>query len=316
MERKQPAMTTLNFTRLITLVFAATSALVVGSALAAPPPDSDAPHDQFEGYRWLDVDGQPLPFQSDAEIEDFLRTAEVTEITHVPEGITMPRKVVLVRDGVSAHAIFKDVEVERHKFTERTCGRDHFFLDWRDSYTYDIAAYAIDRMLGINRVPPAVERSLRGSDGAMIMWIEDTMTEKDRHKLGLEPPNITRWNRQMQIMRVFNNLIARRDVNLGNTLIDSDWRIWFIDSTRAFGNVRDLLCRDLITSCDRRLFQRLRSLDPAETHRRLGPVLSKTEIKALLIRRDKLVAALSELIEERGEECVLFDMMAGEPTDE
>jgi hypothetical protein len=142
------------------------------------------------------------------------------------------------------------------------------------------------------------------------------MTEKDRHHLGLKPPDIKRWNRQMQIMRVFNNLIARRDVNLGNTLIDSDWRIWFIDSTRAFGNVRDLLCRDLISSCERRLFQRLQSLDPAETHRHLEPVLSKTEIKALLIRRDKLVALLNGLIDERGEDCVLFDMMVGEPSHE
>ena len=309
-------MTGIRLTRVIFAVLAAGSALLAGAALPAPTQKVESPQSQFGGYQWLDIHGQPLPFQSDAEIEDFLRTAEVTDITHIPEGITMPRKVVLARDGISAHAIFKDVEVERHRFTERTCGREHFFLDWRDSYTYDIAAYAIDRMLGINRVPPAVARSLKGSSGAMIMWIEDTITEKDRLKMGLGPPDIKTWNRQMQIMRVFNNLIARRDVNLGNTLIDSDWRIWFIDSTRAFGNVRSLLCRDLVTSCERGLFQRLQSLDPAETRRRLEPVLSKAEIKALLIRRDKLVSLLHELIEERGEERVIFDMMVGDPTDE
>jgi len=308
-------MMTFQLTRVITIVFVAGTALHAGAALPSSQ-KPDTPQNQFGGFQWLDIHGQPLPFQSDAEIEDFLLTAEVTDITHVPEGITMPHKVVLVRDGVSAHAIFKDVEVARHKFTERTCGRDHFFLDWRDSYTYDIAAYAIDRMLGINRVPPAVARRLKGSSGAMIMWIEDTMTEKDRRQRGLEPPDMKAWNRQMQIMRIFNNLIARRDVNLGNTLIDSNWHMWFIDSTRAFGNVRDLLCRDLVTSCERRLFERLQSLDPAETRRRLESVLSKAEIKALLIRRDKLVALLLELIEERGEECVIFDMMVGDPTDE
>lgn len=302
--------------RVVYTVLAAGFALAAVADQPAPSGQPDTRENQYGAYQFLDIHGQPLPFQDDAAIEDFLRTAEVTEITYVSEGITMPRRVVLTRDGTSAHAIFKDVEVERHRFTERTCGRGHFYLDWRDSYSYEIAAYVIDRMLGINRVPPAVARSLKHSSGAMIIWIEDAMTERERLEQDLQPPDIRVWNQQMQIMRVFNNLIARRDVNPGNTLIDSNWRLWFIDSTRAFGNPDDLLCPDLVTSCERGLFERLQALDPAEARRRLKPVLSKAEINALLIRRDKLVALLLELIEERGEEHVIFDMMVGDPTDE
>ncbi len=309
-------MTVNRLTRVIITVLAAGSALLARAALPPPSAKPETPRNQYGGYQWLDIHGRPLPFQSDAEIEDFLRTAEVTEITYVPEGITMPRRVVLTRDGISAHAAFKDVEVKRHRFTERTCGRGHFYLDWRDSYTYELASYVIDRMLGINRVPPTVARSLKGTPGAMIIWIEDAMTERVRQEEGLQPPDIRVWNQQMQIMRVFNNLIARRDVNPGNTLIDSNWRVWFIDSTRAFGRVNNLLCRDLVTSCERGLFERLRSLDPAEARRRLKPFLSKPEIKELLIRRDKLVDLVLELIEERGEHNALFDLKANDPTDE
>ena len=297
-------------------VFLLTLALSPGGNVQSEPSQIGSAQTQFDGYVWLDIHGDPLPFQSDAEIEDFLRTAEVTDSTIVSEGITMPRSVVLARDGVSAHAIFKDVDVERHKVTERTCGRGHFYLDWRDSHIYDNAAYVIDRLLGINRVPPAVTRRIGGSSGTMIIWIEGTMTESKRRKTGLQPPDPVAWNRQMQIMHLFNNLIARRDVNPGNTLIDADWRVWFIDSTRAFGNVDDLLCTGSITSCERGLFEGLQSLDPAQVRQELEPYLQKSEIDALLKRRKKIVAFLLDLIDQRGADAVIFDMMAGESTGE
>lgn len=297
-------------------VFLVTLALLPGGRAGSEPPRTGPPQRQFDGYVWQDINGDPLPFQGDAEIEDFLRTAEVTESTIVSEGITMPRRVVLSREGVSAHAIFKDVEVERHKVTERTCGRGHFYLDWRDSHLYDNAAYVIDRLLGLNRVPPAVSRRMGGSSGTLIMWIEGTMTESDRRKAGLSPPDPVAWNRQMQIMHIFNNLIARRDVNPGNTLIDGGWRVWFIDSTRAFGTVDDLLCEGSITSCERGLFESLQSLDPKRVRDELGPYLPKSEIDALLKRRNKIVTFLLELIDQRGADAVIFDMMAGEPTGE
>ena len=285
---------------------------LAGSERSQTPP----PQTQFDGYVWLDIHGEPLPFQSDAEIEDFLRTAEVTDSTIVSEGITRPRRVVLSRDGISAHAIFKDVEVERHKVTERTCGRGYFYLDWRDSHLYDDAAYVVDRMLGLNRVPPSVTRRIGGSSGTMIIWIEGTMTESERRKTGLQPPDVVVWNRQMQIMHIFNNLIARRDVNPGNTLIDADWRVWFIDSTRAFGTADDLLCAGSITSCERGLFESLQSLDPTKVRQELRPYLPKSEIDALLKRQKKIVAFLLDLIDQRGAEAVIFDMMVGDSTGE
>lgn len=309
-------MVILDLARMTVLAIAVSAAFPVEGAQSDPARHAGSANDQFGGYVWLDIHGQPLPFQSDADIEDFLRTAEVVDSTVFSVGITRPLRVVLMKDGVSAHAIFKDVEVERHKVTERTCGRGRFYLDWRDSHTYDSASYVIDRMLGINRVPPAVARRIKGNTGTMIIWIEGTMTESERRGNDLEPPDPVGWNRQMQIMHIFNNLIARRDVNPGNTLIDSSWRVWFIDSTRAFGTVDDLLCWQAVRSCERDLFTRLQSLDPTEVRQRLKPFLPKAEINALLIRRDRLLALLNDLISQRGEEDVIFDMMVDEPTDE
>ena len=35
-------------------------------------------------------------------------------------------------------------------------------------------------------------------------------------------------------MRVFDELIANTDRNLGNMLIDRQWKLWLIDHSRAF----------------------------------------------------------------------------------
>ena len=40
---------------------------------------------------------------------------------------------------------------------------------------------------------------------------------------------------QLQVVRVFDELIQNRDRNQGNILWTSDWKMWLIDHTRAFG---------------------------------------------------------------------------------
>ena len=48
------------------------------------------------------------------------------------------------------------------------------------------------------------------------------------------------WNAQLHILRVFDELIANTDRNQGNMLIDSRWKLWLIDHSRAFRTSSDL----------------------------------------------------------------------------
>ena len=55
----------------------------------------------------------------------------------------------------------------------------------------------------------------------------------------------------MQMLRLFDQLIANIDRNLGNLLIGNDWTIWAIDHTRAFrthANVEDARQRHALRS--------------------------------------------------------------------
>jgi len=280
-------------------------------AVDEPSPESESPAPRFEGYLYLDVEGKPLPIQSDAEIEAFLSEAEIVEISIFETGVTHPRKAVLLGDGFRAHAMFKDEDERKQKHTDRINGRNYFSLDWRDWHGYDVAAYELDRLLGLDRVPPAVPRSIAHDSGTIKIWLEETVTEFERSReLHIPPPDRKRWNQQLLMMQVFDNLVANRDSNLGNRLIDSNWRLWLIDCSRCFGKTKTMYYPlENIRQCERGFWHGLENLDATNATAHLSPHLDKGEIRALLTRRDIIVRHFQKLIAERGEAMVLFEVV-------
>ncbi len=223
-----------------------------------------------------------------------------------------PRKLLLAGDGLQVNAVFKDIDQQEHKVRDKTAGKTKFYLNWRDWYGYDIAAYRLDRLLELNRVPPVIERKIKRKSGSAQVWLQGVITDAMRRDEGYDPPNIGRYNQQKEIMHVFDNLVANRDSNLGNTLIDANWRLWFIDCSRCFGASTDLLYPEAISHCERNLFEALKALDEQGVKDRLSPYLSDLEIKALLIRRDKIVDHVQALIDEFEEIHILFDTIAAD----
>ena len=54
---------------------------------------------------WTGPDGARLPFDAFEEVEEFLDTARVVEVREIGEGRSKPKKLLLERDGVRAHAV-------------------------------------------------------------------------------------------------------------------------------------------------------------------------------------------------------------------
>jgi hypothetical protein len=54
------------------------------------------------------------------------------------------------------------------------------------------------------------------------------------------------------------------------------------------------------------LLEKLRTLDAAEVTRVTKPHIDKDQVKALMKRRDKIVAAFDKLVAQKGEAEVLF----------
>jgi hypothetical protein len=163
-------------------------------------------------------------------------------------------------------------------------------------------------MLGLNMVPPSIERSYRGNSAAFTWWITGAMMEVDRTKKKMEPPDVERFNAQMYIVRVFDQLIFNTDRNLQNLLIDRDWNLWMIDHTRAFRMLKDLREPKNLVRCERRLLGALRALTGPALHERTEDYLTSPERDGLLARRDKIVTTYEDMVRERGESQVLYDL--------
>lgn len=244
-------------------------------------------------------------FETRAAMESFLSRTNVVNDPRPAAGTSWR---VTLDDGTRKH----DAAVETANGSDPT--RRHFRLN--------VAAYELDKALGLNLVVPSVERQVAGGRPASLTWWLDNvaMNEVDRRRKRVEPPDPESWNRQMQAVRVFDELISNtyRDTSTAlylnsvwdNLLITTDWAIWLTDHTGAFRVRNQLADPDSLTRCDRALLRGLRELNRDDLQRILGKYLSLPQLDALEARRAILVRHYDEEIRTRGESAVLYDLPA------
>ncbi len=277
------------------------------SLAPATTPASPAPPVSYaEARHWTDPQGKPLPFGSEAEMLDFLRTANVVSASRLGGGINNPRKLVLEKNGVTAEAVFRDVNEEKNNPTFGG-GRNELFF--KDSYVFEPAAYELAMMLGLDNVPPATLRKYDRTNGSIQIFIENAITERKELEEHLKPPDDQEWKKQVQMMNVFDALIYNVDRNRGNIIITPDWRLWMIDHSRAFRRNTDLQSQSPINQCERQLYAKLKALDEKEARKRLKDYLTTFELDALFTRRKLLLERIDKLIAEKGENQVLYDFV-------
>ena len=245
---------------------------------------------------------QPL---DKAAIQEFMLTAKIDEAVPIGTGVTNPWRLTL-RHGAVAHDVgFQSVDKKRDK---KRLGRLEE-LNFVDAYRYNIAAYRIAELLGIDHMMPVtVEREWNGTPGAMTWWIDDVMMNEETRlaERGRWPEDMQTFNQQYYRMLVFAELVYDTDRNQGNVLYGSDWKLWMIDFTRAFRLWDELQAPQNVTQCDRDLLERMRGLTRARLDEHTSPYLTSWEMDAVLNRRDKLVEHLESLIEQKGERLVLY----------
>ena len=237
------------------------------------------------------------------QIKQFLRTAKVVKSEQSKKGITNPWRLTLTDGTVTHDASFQAVDI--HKPTMQLATGPE--LNFVDSYKYNIAAYTLAELIGIDDMLPVyVERKWQGNSGSLSWWLPVKMDEVERHKQGLTAPDPDAWNNQMYKIRVFDQLVYDNDPNLTNVLIGQDWKIWRVDFTRAFRLQENLRNPTDLVRCDRQLLEKLKALDGNDLAAKTKNYLTKSEVKAVMARRDKIVAQFQKLIAEKGENEVLY----------
>lgn len=243
---------------------------------------------------------------SRAKKEQFLREAKVVRQKQMGEGITGSILATLSDEHATHNAQLQPIAEFKQKF-ESARGTE---FDFKDTWKFNVAAYILDQLLDINMVPVTVEREVDGRAASVTWWIDNIlMTEKDRYFKKTPPLEIHKWNQQMYVVLVFDELIANSDRNLGNLIITKDWDIWMIDHTRAFRTYHALRKAKKLIRCDRRLLENLRKLDRPTLQAELGRYLNTLEIDGVLARRDAIVQHFDKKTAREGAESVLYDYL-------
>ena len=224
----------------------------------------------------------------EAAIESFLVDAKILKMESVPIGVTKPQRARL-ENGAS--------------FAWKAI-RPGYSKGFMESYKAEIAAYKMDRMLGMNMVPPIVERRIDNIAGAAVYWVENVRGwSVEKPPQGPEPG----WSIQLTRMKMFDLLIANIDRNQGNLIYDADWHLFLIDHSRAFINKKDLKNLAPLGRVDRVLWEKMAALTLEDLDRGLDKWVGDNEKKAILIRRDLMAKSIQELVAKRGEKSVFYD---------
>ena len=95
------------------------------------------------------------PALSDAEIEQFLLHARVTKTKGINKGVTGSLKATLTDGKLTHDAHMQTIDQRLQQFAGSNGGVE---FDFRDSWTFNLAAFKIDRLIGLNMVPVSVAR--------------------------------------------------------------------------------------------------------------------------------------------------------------
>ena len=238
--------------------------------------------------------------------EEFLLNANVVKEEQLggTEAVTNPYHLTLEWNGIANDALWKNPE-----------GRMKGFID---GWKYEIAAYLFDKYLGLNMVPPTVEKRVHNNLGSCQLWVKAMMTMKDKveKKIKTPPIKIFNYNRALNLQRFFDNLIGNEDRHQKNYLITEDWRIILIDHSRSFRtgkkwttelpygekNKEGLILKEM----SKDMLEKTKALTYEVIKGFVGNNLSEDEINAVLARKDLIIEYINKLVEKNGEANVLY----------
>jgi hypothetical protein len=237
--------------------------------------------------------------------EEFLKTAEITGYSNIPDGVTKPIKLSLRKGEMEFNGCWKNPQ-----------GMEQGFLE---GWQYEIAAYELDKLLGLNMIPPTVEREFKGKKGSLQYWVNFKIRLLEMQEQGIRIPEdkVDNWSKQKYLARAFDCLIANEDRNQQDVGYTSDWRTILMDHSRSFRSSKKfreqlvfgkngLKEKQLFRMLPRTFVEKIKALNYNQIKEAIGPYLNDAAIKAVLNRKMLLLAEIDEMIREKGEKNVLY----------
>jgi hypothetical protein len=244
--------------------------------------------------------------------EEFMLTAEIVKSERIGQGVTKPWKLYLKKGDVEGLGAWKDID--------KTLGGGG-----RDSWKYEIAAYRLDKLIGLGMVPPAVEKAFRGKPGALSLWADTRYSLLEVMEQGVKMPvsALNSTEDMGYVYRLWCSLIANDDPTQENIRYTGDWRMILIDHSRAFRSDRKYTERlvfglngikryqadgrpFIIRRVPRALLERIKALDFDAVKQAVGSCLADKEIQSVVARVKLIEAEMAEMVRQYGQASVLY----------
>jgi hypothetical protein len=208
---------------------------------------------------------------SDAEMADILANGTIAD----PNGGGATWKIVTVTKGEhTVSAYFRELQ-----------GAEEGDIP-------ELAAYRLDRLLGLDMIPATVRRVIGDRKGIMQFIPEDAITELHRVASGRGKEMYCSREKQIAVMHVFDALIN----NQGRTPLSmlyspDDWLLILIGHDTSFSTEveRPEYLRDIELTVGDQWRAALAKLDDDTLSTALGGVLDDARLAALARRRDALI---------------------------
>ena len=157
----------------------------------------------------------------------------------------------------------------------------------------DVAAYRLDRLLGLDMVPVTALREVDGTEGSLQFFPQKSEDEAERSSSGRggSAPCALPW--QWEAMYVFDTLIYNEGRSLQRMrYLPSRWNLILVEHEQAFkaarGRPPHLAAAPMEVSDGWR--EALAELTDSVLDEQLSDVLDKRRLKFLALRRDQLLA--------------------------
>lgn len=169
-----------------------------------------------------------------------------------------------------------------------------------DNPANEVAAYTIDKLLGIELVPPTVMRKFDGKTGSLQFFVEEGKN-----------PYETLSNASRNL-RFFDLVIANTDRSADNFLVLPNGAQVAIDNMMAFRTLdaplpHEWVLRQAIP--DQLIYERYKSLSAKQWHKSLDSLLGKEKVNQLIKKRDAFVKKVEQWIAEEGVFSIIKSMI-------
>ena len=240
------------------------------------------------------------------EVEQFLKKARFVARQPLGSGVSGSLKVTLEEDGETEFGVLKIIDQKRPGAQINSQGEVE--IDFQDSWRTEVAAYELDKLLGLGMVPATIERESPYDNvpGSLQLWVVSAMTEAKRREKAVIPSEAEKWARQLSAMYIFDALIYNTDRHPDNLLITESFDIRLIDHSRSFRPNAELRNEEDLRRFPRPIVERLEQLTKSDVEKHLGDYLSLTQMDGLMKRRQLLLDRVQELIKEFSEQAVFY----------